>query len=466
MKTAAANEAANGSGREINLVPGGWIQSTRRHDSMHDHRPRMLRSAQRLTTSTAVAGLIVLAVAGAARADSLTTQISFGGGNGAEPYAALLDANNRLYGTAFYGGTSGAGTLFSYDPSSGSLTGLASFDGRDGANPDAGLLDVNNTLYGTTLNGGISGSGTLFAYDPSNGSLRTLVSFMGSNGASPHAGLIDVNNTLYGTTTFGGATAVGGTSGFGTIFSYNLASGSLTTLVSFNGRNGDAPFAGLLDVGNILYGTTTDGGRGGEGTLFSYDLSNGSLKTLVNFSGSNGGWPYASLLHLNNSLYGTTDIGGSSGNGAIFSGFGTLFSYDLSNGSLTTLYNFHGASSGNGALVGVNNTLYGTIPAGGSGGYDNRDGTLFSYDLSNGSLTTLVSFNGSIGNGPFAGLLDVSNTLYGTTSFGGNSNVGTIFTYQLPTSPTGVPEPGSLALFATGAAALGLVMIRRRRGER
>jgi uncharacterized repeat protein (TIGR03803 family) len=36
----------------------------------------------------------------------------------------------------------------------------------DGARPYAGLINVNGTLYGTTLEGGANGDGTIFSITP------------------------------------------------------------------------------------------------------------------------------------------------------------------------------------------------------------------------------------------------------------------------------------------------------------
>ena len=68
----------------------------------------------------------------------------------------------------------------------------------------------------------------------------TLVSFNCTNGAIPPAGLIaDANGNLFGTTASGGA------NGNGTVFEIaKTASGyasTPTTLVSFNGTDGDIP---------------------------------------------------------------------------------------------------------------------------------------------------------------------------------------------------------------------------------
>ena len=86
----------------------------------------------------------------------------------------------------------------------------------------------------------------------------TIATFNGTNGVTPAAGLIaDAAGDLFGTTLLGGA------NGIGTVFEIaKTATGyasSLTTLVSFNGRDGswEGPDGGLIaDAAGDLFGTT------------------------------------------------------------------------------------------------------------------------------------------------------------------------------------------------------------------
>jgi uncharacterized repeat protein (TIGR03803 family) len=131
----------------------------------------------------------------------------------------LRDAVGNLYGTTQYGGTNGGyGTVFKL--SAGKLTLLHSFAGMpDGQNPYARLIrDSAGNLYGTTFFGGASGYGTVFKLD-TTGKLTILHSFNYSpDGAHPIAGLIlDKAGNLYGTTSDGGDVNCG-FSGCGTLF--------------------------------------------------------------------------------------------------------------------------------------------------------------------------------------------------------------------------------------------------------
>jgi uncharacterized repeat protein (TIGR03803 family) len=61
----------------------------------------------------------------------------------------------KLYGTTESVGANGGGTVFSFDPNTGTETVLYSFCGQenyaDGFVPGAGLLNVKGILYGTTI---------------------------------------------------------------------------------------------------------------------------------------------------------------------------------------------------------------------------------------------------------------------------------------------------------------------------
>jgi len=96
------------------------------------------------------------------------------------------------------------------------------------------------------------------------GKYAGLYNFAEADGVSPYAGLIgDTAGNLYGTT------AIGGASGYGTVFKMD-ASGKETVLHSFTGgTDGGYPFAGVIqDAKGNFYGTTEQGGSGGYGTVW------------------------------------------------------------------------------------------------------------------------------------------------------------------------------------------------------
>jgi len=207
---------------------------------------------------------------------SFTNLHSFTGSDGAFPVAGLILLGNTLYGTAEIGGSSWSGTVFSVNTDGSGFTNLHSFMARsgslytnsDGACPIAGLILSGNTLYGMAFNGGSSDAGTVFAVNTDGSGFTNLYSFTGgTDGGNPHGGLILSGNTLYGTAFNGGS------SDAGTVFAVNTNGSGFTNLYSFTGgTDGGNPLAGLILSGNTLYGTAGNGGSSGNGTVFALSL--------------------------------------------------------------------------------------------------------------------------------------------------------------------------------------------------
>src|SRR5580700_3287623 len=296
--------------------------------------------------------------------------------------------------------------------------------GYDARGPLASLIDVKGTLYGTTVDGGAyTNGGTVFSIKPTGKHEQVLHSFgNGSDGISPAAGLLNVNGTLYGTT------RVGGTYGYGTVFSISTT-GTEHVLYSFAGEpDGALPDAGLIDVKGTLYGATANGGSsncmGGCGTVFSISTT-GTEHVLYRFLAGTDGWiPAVSLLDVKGTLYGTTQAGGGHNNP------GTVFSVSRT-GTEQVLYRFGVGSDGDrplSSLINVHGTLYGTTVAGGAyGTATGTGGTVFSIRPSGKHEQVLHSFGTrSDGEGPEAALIDLNGTLYGTTCCGALGD-GTVF---------------------------------------
>ena len=263
-------------------------------------------------------------------------------------------------------------------------------------------------------------------------SYRVLYSFhrSGNDGEIPYAGLIDVKGMLYGTTTSGG------TYGDGAVFSISTA-GTEHVLHSFGGLpDGALPYAGLIDVKGRLYGTTRYGGTydpsyGGNGTVFSISTA-GREHVLHSFGGRpDGAYPDAGLIDVKGALYGTTSGGGAYGNegSSPYRLGGTVFSVSTA-GTEYVLHSFGNASDGNSpyaGLIAAKGTFYGTTSTGGSGCGSYGCGTVFSINTTR-KERVLHSFGGdSDGARPHASLIDVKGTLYGTTGDGGRYGLGTVF---------------------------------------
>jgi len=363
---------------------------------------------------------------------------SFAGTNGIYPQASVIYQSGILYGTAHSGGSGGYGTLFSYNVSSNNFTTLYSFPSGIsvvGKYPAANVIYQGGILYGTTNAGGTSNKGTLFSYNLSTNTITTLHTFtaIGSDGSQPYAGVIYEGGILYGNTYNGGS------SDLGTLFKYDFSTSTLTTLYSFAGQptDGAYPEDGVIYQSGILYGTTNRGGSSNLGTLFSYNLASSTLTTLYSFTGTNGSLPQGGVIYESGILYGTTNTGGTSN-------LGTLFSYNLASNTLTTLHSYTGTGTDGSRpqadLIYQDGILYGTTYAGGTSSL----GTLFSYNLTSNTLTTFYSFTGqpTDGSNPQAAVIYQGGMLYGTTNRGGSGNQGTIFSYTIttPVPPTPISD--------------------------
>lgn len=338
-------------------------------------------------------------------------------------------APGEFYGTTTSGGAWSQGSVVKVT-TAGAVTTLHSFSSNiDGENPVAGLVydGAGGYLYGTTTSGGLYGRGTIFRIKPDGTSFETIYDFLaGTDPFSPQAALIKGSDgKLYGTSRLGGA------NGLGTVFSLDVSTMpvTLTTLHSFVGgaTDGAGPVASLLESGGYLYGTTAEGGASGFGTVFKFDTSAGSMLWFASFDGTNGSSPRGGVVEKGGDFYGTADSGGSSGSGTVFK--------VTSSGALTKVYDFgNGQRPFAGLTLGADGLLYGTTREGGA----NFHGTVFRLDPSATPVVddTRHSFNGTDGAAPTTGLvLGSDGRLFGTTSEGGPGGYGTAY-WVNPTFPT------------------------------
>ncbi|MBN1527346.1 MAG: hypothetical protein JW919_07180 [Candidatus Omnitrophica bacterium] len=247
---------------------------------------------------------------------------------GVPPFGGLVrDLQGKFYGTTPGGGDYGYGTVFSIDSDGSNFTTLYSFNNGVTSSPLTTLImDSRGTLYGTTASGGAYGWGAIYSIDSDGSNYRTLHSFNEGEGQSAHATLImDSQGVLYGTAWAGGDDKCG------TIFSMNSDGSNYRTLHTFDVTEGNSPFGGLImDSQGKLYGTTSGEGIGGPdlqetgyndyGTIFSINSDGSDFRTLYTFNGIDGDSPFASLfMGPEGKLYGTTQWGGEYGWGTIFS---------------------------------------------------------------------------------------------------------------------------------------------------
>lgn len=300
------------------------------------------------------------------------------------------------------------------------LTVLHSFSGPDGASP-TGLVQSNGYLYGATAAGGDTaacpnGCGTLFRSDTS-GNVIVLHMFHGSDGYIPTGLMKAADGSFYGTTMSGGQPLGGGS---GTIFRLDSA-GNFTTLYSFTGGfvccapgGPSAPPTQAAD-GNF-YGSTGAGGayrdvdhQGGFGTVYQFNPTSGTVTVLhsFNLADGNGINPVGPLIQAKDLyLYGTAPEGGATG--------GTLFKIDTAgNFSLVANINVPSSEPRSGVIQAKVGSFYGT-EEGVIG-----SGTVFRVDGS-GNVVALNRFDTFDGYKPTLPLLEASDSLfYGTAPRGG-----------------------------------------------
>ena len=377
-------------------------------------------------------------------AQSFSTLYSFPGGNeSGSPNSGLVQQGDTLYGMTSASPLFVPAALYAIGVDGANYTNLLSIPTLTPDFRRSWLTVSGNTIYGTTASGGVWQRGTVFAVNTDGTGFTNLHTFVRDDGANPDSGVILDGETLYGSCYFQGP------SGSGTLFKINVDGSGFTNLYFFtNAVDGQSPSGKLVLVGQTLYGTTQGGGNG-SGTIFAISTNGENFTNLYTFSpialsqtNLDGARPNAGLLLSSNFFYGTTLAGGRFASGTVFkvsidgSGFTNLHSFT----TVRSRTNSDGASP-YGGLVLVGNTLYGTTYAGGV----SSNGTVFAIETDGTGFTNLYNFSGfsvtpphtnTDGAHPQAALLFSGNTLYGTTTFGGNASSGTIFSLSLgPAAP-------------------------------
>ena len=135
-----------------------------------------------------------------------------------------------------------SGTLYKISASGSDFSVLRSFSSQkdDGNLPSGKLTRVGEYLYGVTRKGGTYNAGTVFGMDPDGTAYTVLHSFMGgtTDGRHPYAGVIELAGVLYGTTPEGGPSARG------TVFRVNTDGTDYAVLHHFTAVQDNSPRRG------------------------------------------------------------------------------------------------------------------------------------------------------------------------------------------------------------------------------
>jgi len=344
--------------------------------------------------------------------------------------------------TPYPGHASGYGAVYKTSVTSTTSTTrlLYSFYVRDSYYPYSELVlnPKDGCYYGTTHDGGALGWGTIYKIDPA-GNRTTIHHFNDylEEGTSPRGGIcLARDGALYGLTNGGGRY------GHGTFFKCTTA-GVLTVLRQMHAPSGYFSYSQLIQgagTDNNFYGVTQSGGPSNWGIVFKVSPS-GVYAALRVFSAYDGlGYdPYGKLYQdpVTKRLWGTCANGG-------VSNAGVLFSMKTDGTGYTVHYAFSSAASGpynpyGGVVRGLGSNVYGTTYNGGSTG----GGVIYRYDTTKTDATGFAIVHhfpntAGIGRNPYlhelAFVNSASNTLFGTTRYGGTGSRGTVFSYDLDTS--------------------------------
>jgi uncharacterized repeat protein (TIGR03803 family) len=357
------------------------------------------------------------------------------GWDGFRPFCALVEGTDgALYGSTAGGGVFEGGILFRINKDGSAYEILRSFGSTyiDGANPFGGLTRIaGDRMMGTTFAGGGSGAGSIYTVREDGSDYEVLWSFSvsGGDGVSARSELIEATDGL-----LYGSTDAGGYYGQGTVYRMQKDGGAFAILHNFTGTNSDGrgPISALIEGRDgFLYGTTSGEETNGislvTGTLFKLAKDGSEFTTvhaftsLVNRVSMDGIRPVGAPVEgLDGFLYGFT--GGSGTNG-----FGTLYRMATDGSTFEVIYQLNrtnGGFAGASPIQGSDGFLYCVS----SGSPQRTNGAVWRVSTNGGDLLVLRSFNGGDGSVPAAKVLEASDgRIYGTTTNGGLASRGTIF---------------------------------------
>ncbi len=206
---------------ELSPNGSGWTGTllysfTGGSDGQNPVGPLAMDSAGNLYGATAIGGTgggygTVFKLTNSGSGWTQTVLYSFQNGNDGEYPAGgvVLDQSGNLYGATPYGGENRGGTVYELTPSGGDYTFNVLYGLSGGGGPYSSLtIDNDGNLYGTTFYDGAHGAGSVFKLTQSNGNwtLTDLYDFMDENdGGMPRGSVaLDASGNIFGTTSSGG----------------------------------------------------------------------------------------------------------------------------------------------------------------------------------------------------------------------------------------------------------------------
>jgi len=329
--------------------------------------------------------------------------------NGNGPASGFVEANDGfLYGLTIFGGKQNDGVLFRISKTGTGFKVLHNFcsstNCADGDIPNGLLLGQDGNLYGTTQNGGSSvspcpssGCGTIFRFEPASGAFTVLHRLTdAADGLQPSGMIQATNGNFYGVTD--GLPRV--TGGFNEdIFQFTPA-GEFTVL--FKSPIRDTPISGLTQGANgNLYGAF-ENIPAGEINFFEISTEGTGFVAFAPFTSLAGMLSVPSLFLASDGNLWDTNFEDST------APLGSVFLIDPQNGAVLQTFAFDGAN-GNSPEVGViqaaDGTFVGTTAFGGtiSGGSNEfADGTVWALDAGLPApapvIILLNSTSGSVGS--------------------------------------------------------------------
>lgn len=377
------------------------------------------------------------------------------GGDGQSPVQPLnAGPGGWLYGATPSGGQFGGGSIFRFDTNGSNYSVLRSF----GPSTNNGYLPVcspidggDGFLYGTLSEGGSTGRGLVYKMQTNGSNFSVVRAFTSASidGIKPTGPLtLGSDGALFGTTFTGGQFQTGA------VFRLTRDGSEFSILHAFEAslNDGSAPETGVIEGSDgMIYGVTRTGGTADGGTIYRVDKFGipTSYQVLRHFGATPTGGinPKGRLMEaVDGYLYGTTSAGGSTGNGTVFRMLKDGTGYSVLKTFATE------ATEGwqpNGRLTeGSDGFLYGIVSSGGA----SNSGGIFRIGKDGGSYALFASFGQNAGDGRVAapGLAWTGGKMFGVTSDGGISSIGTVFQATIPAAlPTITGQPVSM-LVANG----------------